>query len=148
MIKKGAKLPSMQGPIVLCNLGQAFGTWMMPNYTHSNKTFHHGDLLHGLTSLSIGLSGPQIRVCNWKLFSYFSTKTHVVGTQNNRLNETVLSSTQNTYLNLWIRKSSHFYADFFCLTGPMVCTSPTISASSRDLGSYCIVSQQNEPFSW
>ena len=29
-------------------------------------------------------------------FSYFSTKTYVVGTQKNRLNETVLLSTQNT----------------------------------------------------
>ena len=28
-------------------------------------------------------------------FSYFSTKTFVVGTQKNRLNETVLLSTQN-----------------------------------------------------
>ena len=30
--------------------------------------------------------GPQIRVCNWKLFSYFSTKLYVVGTQKNCLN--------------------------------------------------------------
>ena len=41
-------------------------------------------------------SGPQIRVHNKKLFSYFSTKTYVVGTQKNRLDETVLLSTQNT----------------------------------------------------
>ena len=32
-------------------------------------------------------------------FSYFSTKTYVVGTQKNRLNETVLLSTQNICLN-------------------------------------------------
>ena len=37
-------------------------------------------------------------------FFYFSTKTYVVGTQKNRLNETVLSSTQNTCLNWWISK--------------------------------------------
>ena len=30
-----------------------------------------------------------------KQFSYFSTKTYVVGTQKNRLNEMVLLSTQN-----------------------------------------------------
>ena len=30
-----------------------------------------------------------------KKFSYFSTKTYVVGTQKNGLNETVLLSTQN-----------------------------------------------------
>ena len=49
-------------------------------------------------------SGPEIRVCNWKLFSYFSTKTYVVGTQNNCLNETVLLSTQNICLDCWVRK--------------------------------------------
>ena len=32
-------------------------------------------------------------------FSYFGTKTYVVGTQKNRLNETVLSSTKNTCLS-------------------------------------------------
>ena len=32
-------------------------------------------------------------------FSYFSSKTYVVGTQKNRLNETVLLSTQSTYIN-------------------------------------------------
>ena len=34
-----------------------------------------------------------------ELFSYFSTIIYVVGTQKNRLNETVLLSTQNTCLN-------------------------------------------------
>ena len=29
------------------------------------------------------------------LFSYFSTKTYAVGTQKNRLNETILLSTEN-----------------------------------------------------
>ena len=42
---------------------------------------------------------PQIRVRNWKLLSYFSAKTYVLGTLKNRLNETVLVSTQNTSLN-------------------------------------------------
>ena len=32
-----------------------------------------------------------------KKSSYFSTKTYVVGTQKNRLNEMVLLSTQNIY---------------------------------------------------
>ena len=45
-----------------------------------------------------------IRVGNkWKL-SYVTTKTYVVGTQKNRLNETILLSTHNTCFNLWIRK--------------------------------------------
>ena len=71
-------------------------------------------------------AGPQIRVCNEKLFSYFSTKTYVVGTQKNRLNETVLLRTQNTCLNRWIRKKSQFYAENLCLTAPMA---PTFSAA-------------------
>ena len=37
-------------------------------------------------------------------FSYFLSETYVVGTQKNRLNETVLLSTQNTCLNRWVRK--------------------------------------------
>ena len=45
------------------------------------------------------LTGLQIRVRICKKNSYFSTKTHVVGTQKNCLNETVLLSTQNTCLN-------------------------------------------------
>ena len=36
-----------------------------------------------------------IRPLTENLFSYFSTKTYFVGTQKNRLNETVLLSTQN-----------------------------------------------------
>ena len=41
-------------------------------------------------------TGLQIRVLNYKIFSYFSTKTCLVGTQKNRLDETVHLSTQNT----------------------------------------------------
>ena len=37
----------------------------------------------------------SVRCVPKKLFSYFSIKTYVVGTQKNRLNETVLLSTQN-----------------------------------------------------
>ena len=36
---------------------------------------------------------------NKLFFTYFSTETYVVGTQKNRLNETVLLSTQNICLN-------------------------------------------------
>ena len=39
---------------------------------------------------------PLVKECVPKnYFSYFSTKRYVVGTQKNRLNETVLLSTQN-----------------------------------------------------
>ena len=40
--------------------------------------------------------GPLVKcVLTRKLFSYFSTKTYVVGTQKNRLDGVVLLSTQN-----------------------------------------------------
>ena len=45
------------------------------------------------------LSGLRIRVCTGKSFFLFLTKTYVVSTQKNRLNERVLLSTQNTCLN-------------------------------------------------
>ena len=38
---------------------------------------------------------PLVKSAYQKKNSYFSTKTYVVGTQKNRLNETVLLSTQN-----------------------------------------------------
>ena len=44
-------------------------------------------------------AGSQIKVRILNLFSYFSTDTYVVGTQKNRLDETVLLSTHNTCLN-------------------------------------------------
>ena len=45
------------------------------------------------------ITGPQLRVRTGKIIYYFSTKTYVLGTQKNRLIETVLLSTQNTCLN-------------------------------------------------
>ena len=42
---------------------------------------------------------PEKKSIPENYFSYFSTKTYVVGTQKNRLNETVLLSTQNICLN-------------------------------------------------
>ena len=46
--------------------------------------------------LHVSLNNPSsgdISSSNLPCFSYFSTKTYVVGTQKNRLNETVLLST-------------------------------------------------------
>ena len=68
----------------------------------------------------------------WKSIFYFSSKTHVLGTQKNRLNETVLLSTQNmfklmgkklisilcskfSYLNLWLCLMQSFLVYFFQL---------------------------------
>ena len=50
-------------------------------------------------------------------FSYFSTKTYVVGAQKNRLNETVLLHTQNICLNGWVRNKCQFYAKHICFNG-------------------------------
>ena len=50
--------------------------------------------------LNIHLAGPQIRVRHLKLFFL----TYGVGTQKNRLDETVLLSTKNKCLNWWMRK--------------------------------------------
>ena len=41
-------------------------------------------------------------------------------TQKNRLNETVLLSTQNICLDCLVRKLLHFYAQKVCLTRPMI----------------------------
>ena len=43
-----------------------------------------------------------------------------MGTQKNRLNETVLLSTQNICLILWVRKYLQFYVDLFCLNKPAI----------------------------
>ena len=42
-------------------------------------------------------NNDNIRLKNY--VSYFSSKTYVIGSQKNRLNETVLLSTQNIYFN-------------------------------------------------
>ena len=52
-------------------------------------------------------------------FLYFSSKTYVVGTQKNSLNQTVLLSTQNTCLNWWVRKYLQFCAHKISFSGPM-----------------------------
>ena len=56
-------------------------------------------MVHNLTCTMVGIrksiTGLQLRVRNENLIFYFSTKTYVVGTQKNRLNETVLLGTQN-----------------------------------------------------
>ena len=49
--------------------------------------------------------------CVTDFFFYFSTKTYVLGTQKNRLNETVLLSVHNICLNLWVRKYLQFYVE-------------------------------------
>ena len=54
----------------ITDLWQSFGTWCLFLYW-----------LAWTSPQSEHSAWPQIRVCNWKLFFYFSTKTYVVGTQ-------------------------------------------------------------------
>ena len=54
-----------------------------------------------------------------KLLSYFSAKTYVVGTQKNRLNETIFLSTLNISSRCWISNYLQFYAQKLCLSKPM-----------------------------
>ena len=68
---------------------------------------------HPLTVSSISIR-PADTVCNRKNISfYFPIKAYVVGTQKNRLNETVLLSIKNICLKFWLRKYLLFYAEFF-----------------------------------
>ena len=56
-------------------------------------TLYHMGQYH-VQAVALGLR--LVTECVTKIeFSYFSTKTYVVATQKNRLNETVLLSTQN-----------------------------------------------------
>ena len=51
------------------------------------------------------------------LFFYFSTKTYVVGTKKNGLNETILLSTPNfSMLKMMVRKYLQFCAQKLCLS--------------------------------
>ena len=62
----------------------------------------HKNMIHGIiVDVPLACSYLMIfaiTVCSYKYFSYFSTKIYVVATQRNRLEETVLLSTHNTYL--------------------------------------------------
>ena len=61
------------------------------------------DILFEKSSFQVN-SGLQIIVLIENNFSYFSTKTYVMGAQKNQLNKTVVYSSQNICLNSWLRK--------------------------------------------
>ena len=52
----------------------------------------------------IGVEGPRREVIFPKKFPYFSCKIYVVGTQKNRLIETVILSTHNIHFDSTLRK--------------------------------------------
>ena len=62
------------------------------------------------------LTNLQIRVhVFYNYLTYFSAKTYVVSTQKSSLNQTVLLSTQNT----WLENNHNFTLKFFAYSGPM-----------------------------
>ena len=75
--------------------GNCVGPMQRIRIEHDNKGVAPGWFLE---RVSKSLLGPQIRGRNWKKI-HFLTKTYVVGSQKNRLNETVLLNTQNTCFN-------------------------------------------------
>ena len=62
----------------------------------------------------LGLSSqtPRYECITENYYSHFSTKTYVVGTQKNRLDETV--SEHQKHMFKLIRKYSQFYSKMFC----------------------------------
>ena len=58
----------------------------------------------------------KLKVKNY--FSYFFTKTYVVGTQKNSLSETVLLSTQNTCFNSEVEKNYNLMLKKVCPSEP------------------------------
>ena len=62
----------------------------------------HRTLLGQIQYVGLSIQNDKVKFSKCVIehyFFYFSTKTYVVGTQKNRLNEGVLLSIQNTCLN-------------------------------------------------
>ena len=86
--KKSCKLPSMQRVDKITFLKDFVGSFgALPSAEScpsvKNKT-------------NLSYQAPRYECTTENYFSYFSTKTHVMGTHKNRLIETVLFGTQNT----------------------------------------------------
>ena len=75
---------------IVRNLGDKIFDGNMVNVHYTSCTMYHH-----YTSCTM-YKAPRQECITENYFSYFSTKTYVVGTQKNRLDETVLLSTQNT----------------------------------------------------
>ena len=62
---------------------------------------------------------PPDKSVYWNIIFFISHPKHSVGTQKNRLNETVPLSTQNTGSNKWVRKQLKVYENKISLSGSM-----------------------------
>ena len=88
------------------------------------------------------LTGRQIGEPKYFLFYYFSFKIYVVGTQKNRLYETVLLNTQNKWFIRWIRKYPQFYVQFFVYPDLCLIHFYPWSSSFNDVAFNCIANYQ------
>ena len=87
----------------LCKLNKIVEATMPVNPYDDRKvslgrTHRNGDLdivRASYTRCKANVTEALVKSAYQKYFSYFSTKTYVVGTQKNRLNETILLSTHN-----------------------------------------------------
>ena len=121
-IKNRTLVKSVWLKIIFLFLNQNICCWYSKEPSHGDGSFEHSKhMLKLMGKKMLTLSGLKLRVRTIKYFSYFKTKTYVVGTQKNRLNETVLLSTQNICYNLWVRGYWQFYAENLCLSEPMHC---------------------------
>ena len=80
-----------------------FESWDFPKPSQQMEG-DPGNLFRTDCVIMIHTQAPRYECVTENYFSDFSTKTYVVGTQKDRLDETVLLSTQNTCLNWWVRK--------------------------------------------
>ena len=71
-------------------------------YNYLQQTTSADDIFRCISFL--GALRVKLRVHNGKYFSYFSTKTYVMGTQNSGLIVTVLSEHLKHMLKVWVRK--------------------------------------------
>ena len=88
--EENLKLSNMYGG---SSQGQASGTNQWIKALHQGRHWVWG-LTHHCAIKEETIAINQAPTENY--FSYFSTRTYIVGTQKNRLDETVLLSTQNT----------------------------------------------------
>ena len=84
-------------------------TWLILWIWSSNKDCLRGDQLKNVTTWNVNqfcnhyevMTGLQLRVYARILFFLIYNQKHFVGTQKNRLNETVSLNTPKTHLNWW-----------------------------------------------
>ena len=104
-LQPGLKLRVCNKNVIFLFLNQNICCGYSKEPSQWDGSFEHPKHMFKLMGKKIMAILRKLCLLNWPYgvtenhFSYFSTKTYVVGTQKNRLDETVLLSTQNTCLN-------------------------------------------------